>query len=377
MQPLEAIHPAGFAVPAVVGLLVAVGWVAGALWVERDAHAVFGRSRPWKTRILALGPLLLAGACLAGRSFVPAAAALVAVCMAAYVVARDLAAPPDRRLVQVPWLIDGIARVVRTIGLDRWLERLRGPGAAPFVAADRSVILLKKDGSEYSGSEGGTDREIAAAIRTTQRILGEGIAARATDIHFEPKSSQECQLRYRVDGMLRTHRTLSGAEGRAVVSALKVLADMDIAERRRPQDGTFAVLAAERRFDVRAASGPTNFGEKMALRLLDAEGGLVKRGLKGLGMRDSMATTLARHARRHGPDGLRQDHERLRLPRRDRRAHPQRGDDRGSGGVSPGEHLPDRRQQRGRPHVRQDPALGPAAGPRRDPRRRDPRSGDG
>jgi type II secretory ATPase GspE/PulE/Tfp pilus assembly ATPase PilB-like protein len=292
MQPLEAIHPAGFAVPAVVGLLVAVGWVAGALWVERDAHAVFGRSRPWKTRILALGPLLLAGACLAGRSFVPAAAALVAVCMAAYVVARDLAAPPDRRLVQVPWLIDGIARVVRTIGLDRWLEQLRGSGPALAVAADRSVILLKKDGSEYSGSEGGTDREIAAAIRTTQRILGEGIAARATDIHFEPKSSQECQLRYRVDGMLRTHRTLSGAEGRAVVSALKVLADMDIAERRRPQDGTFAVLAAERRFDVRAASGPTNFGEKMALRLLDADGGLVKRGLKGLGMRDSMATAL-------------------------------------------------------------------------------------
>jgi type II secretory ATPase GspE/PulE/Tfp pilus assembly ATPase PilB-like protein len=67
---------------------------------------------------------------------------------------------------------------------------------------------------------------------------------------------------------------------------------MDIAERRRPQDGTFALLKGGHKFDVRAASGPTNFGEKMALRLLDADSNVIKGGLSSLGMRDSMLKTL-------------------------------------------------------------------------------------
>jgi type II secretory ATPase GspE/PulE/Tfp pilus assembly ATPase PilB-like protein len=77
-----------------------------------------------------------------------------------------------------------------------------------------------------------------------------------------------------------------------VVSAIKVCADMDIAERRRPQDGTFALLKAGRKFDVRAASGPTSFGEKMALRLLDADSSVINGGLTSLGMRESMLKTL-------------------------------------------------------------------------------------
>jgi type II secretory ATPase GspE/PulE/Tfp pilus assembly ATPase PilB-like protein len=81
-------------------------------------------------------------------------------------------------------------------------------------------------------------------------------------------------------------------EGKAVLSAMKVLGDMDIAEKRRPQDGTFTVLMEDRRFDVRAASAPTNFGEKMALRLLDADGGIVKGGLGSIGMKDSVVAQL-------------------------------------------------------------------------------------
>jgi type II secretory ATPase GspE/PulE/Tfp pilus assembly ATPase PilB-like protein len=92
--------------------------------------------------------------------------------------------------------------------------------------------------------------------------------------------------------MMQTMHVLPAEAGRAIVSALKVVGDMDIAEKRRPQDGTFAVLAEGRKFDVRAASGPTNFGEKIALRLLDAGGGIVKGGLGGLGMRDSTVQAL-------------------------------------------------------------------------------------
>ncbi|MEY3205596.1 MAG: Type secretion system protein, partial [Planctomycetota bacterium] len=106
------------------------------------------------------------------------------------------------------------------------------------------------------------------------------------------KTGHDIQVRYRIDGMMQTMHTLPADVGRAIISAVKVVGDMDIAEKRRPQDGTFAVLAEGRKFDVRAASGPTNFGEKIALRLLDAGGGIVKGGLTGLGMRDSLVQSL-------------------------------------------------------------------------------------
>ncbi|HBB75732.1 MAG TPA: type II secretion system protein GspE, partial [Planctomycetaceae bacterium] len=96
--------------------------------------------------------------------------------------------------------------------------------------------------------------------------------------------------------------SVEGQAARALVSAVKVLADMDIAERRRPQDGTFAVLADGKKFEVRAASGPTSFGEKMALRLLDAGGELVKSGLKSLGMSKALVTQLESVI--HQPHGM-------------------------------------------------------------------------
>jgi type II secretory ATPase GspE/PulE/Tfp pilus assembly ATPase PilB-like protein len=155
------------------------------------------------------------------------------------------------------------------------------------------ITLLKKNGQPYDSKDAsGLDQETSRAIRSVQGILLTAIRMRATDVHLEPKVGNELQIRYRIDGILQTISTLPADAGRAIVSAAKVLADMDIAERRRPQDGTFAALYDGRKFDIRAASGPTNFGEKMSLRLLDADGGIVKEGLTGIGMRESMLKTL-------------------------------------------------------------------------------------
>ena len=123
----------------------------------------------------------------------------------------------------------------------------------------------EKNGSGCSESHSGV-----------QGLFEKAIKNGATDLHFEPKSGEEIAVRCRVDGVMQNLTTLWAAEGKSSISALKVLSDMDIAERRRPQDGTFAVLFEGRKFDIRAASGPTNFGEKMALRLLDSDGGIVK-----------------------------------------------------------------------------------------------------
>ena len=125
-----------------------------------------------------------------------------------------------------------------------------------------------------------------------QQIFEKAIGMRSTDIHLEPKAAEELTVRCRIDGIMQNVSTLKGSAAKAVVSAIKVCANMDIAERRRPQDGTFALLKGGHKFDVRAASGPTNFGEKMALRLLDADSNVIKGGLTSLGMRDSMLKTL-------------------------------------------------------------------------------------
>ena len=141
--------------------------------------------------------------------------------------------------------------VARVLGLHDWLARIRASLPQPADAdAETAVVLLKKDGTPYRAGYGGSSREIAEAVQAAQRIVGKAIVLRATDVHFEPKTGQEYQVRYRIDGVLQTRQVMSSEAGRAVVSAIKVLSDMDIAERRRPQDGTFAVCKDSSRFDV-------------------------------------------------------------------------------------------------------------------------------
>jgi type IV pilus assembly protein PilB len=97
-----------------------------------------------------------------------------------------------------------------------------------------------------------------------QRAVGEG----ASDVHIEPRA-RELKVRFRVDGVLREVMSTPFKLRGAVISRLKILASLDIAERRLPQDGRFWVRLARQKIDLRAASLPTVFGEKVVLRLLD------------------------------------------------------------------------------------------------------------
>lgn len=162
--------------------------------------------------------------------------------------------------------------------------------AAPAPGRQVAVALLKKDGTPYGGNDFGADG--SAAYSVIQSMLGRAIESGATDVHLEPKTGREIHVRYRIDGMLQPINSLQAGVGQAVVSVLKVVADMDIAERRRPQDGSFAVLAEGKRIEVRAATAPTNFGEKAALRLLETESGIIRAGLDGLGMTPGMVTAI-------------------------------------------------------------------------------------
>lgn len=108
----------------------------------------------------------------------------------------------------------------------------------------------------------------ASIIRVVNLILSHAIRQRATDIHIEPLE-KNLQVRYRIDGILHLINSLPKAVQYPVVSRIKILAELDIAERRLPQDGRFKVKVAGRYVDLRVSVIPTRFGEKAALRILD------------------------------------------------------------------------------------------------------------
>jgi general secretion pathway protein E len=129
-------------------------------------------------------------------------------------------------------------------------------------------------------------------------LVGEAVRAGASDIHLE-SARIGLVVRYRLDGVLgEAPEAPQGLEA-AVLSRLKLMADLDIAERRRPQDGRIRVRLADRELDVRVSTAPTLHGESVVLRVLDRGGRPV--GLDTLGMPASILAQMAKLARKpHG-----------------------------------------------------------------------------
>ncbi len=121
----------------------------------------------------------------------------------------------------------------------------------------------------------------APIIRFVNGLLTQAYRQRASDIHIEPFET-EVIVRYRVDGILYEvqrppHRALSN-----IISRLKIMANLDIAEKRLPQDGRFSVRIAGKQGDIRVSTLPTAFGERVVLRLLDKSSGIL--GLQDIGV---------------------------------------------------------------------------------------------
>jgi len=127
------------------------------------------------------------------------------------------------------------------------------------------------------------------AVELVASTIREAAARGASDIHIEPQAA-ETAIRFRVDGMLRDYKSIPRALQNSVVSRIKILSEMDIAERRTPQDGRFLVKIAGRRIDLRISTLPTQYGEKVVMRLLESEAPLMD--LKSLGFPPSIDKSL-------------------------------------------------------------------------------------
>ena len=155
--------------------------------------------------------------------------------------------------------------------LQQALENFYGNPFNTDDSESASVVVVDVPGLQFDLQD---QSALKSATSIVDRILARGVNDRASDIHLEPNKNG-LKIRFRVDGLLHEIADLLPALAPAVIARLKVLAGMNIAEHRTPQDGRFSATINSRGLDVRASTYPTIWGEKAVLRLLD-RGGLKK-----------------------------------------------------------------------------------------------------
>jgi type IV pilus assembly protein PilB len=150
-----------------------------------------------------------------------------------------------------------------------------------------------------STAEEQVDENSAPIVRLVHLIITEAVQLRASDIHVEPFEDR-VRIRYRIDGVLQERdsppRRLLGA----ILSRFKILAKIDIAERRRPQDGRIKVTVGEKELDLRVSVLPTNHGQSIVMRLLDKDN--IRVGVRQLGLAEKDFRTFQNLIRR--PNGI-------------------------------------------------------------------------
>ncbi len=231
-----------------------------------------------------------------------------------------------RRLRVVPVSYDALRRVLKValadtfdiVALDRVSAHLGGAAeVVPVLAAEADIensidrfygYELSVDGILNEIETGEIDyRSLAAqsneysqpVVRLVNALLSDAVKRGASDIHFEPEQGF-LRFRYRIDGVLRQVRSLHKNYWSALAVRVKVMAGLDIAESRLPQDGRISLTMSGRQVDFRVSTLPTLHGENIVLRVLDRQKGIVALDQLGLGEADLAA--LKRMVER--PEGL-------------------------------------------------------------------------
>jgi type IV pilus assembly protein PilB len=160
-------------------------------------------------------------------------------------------------------LLAAIARLVRSDG----------------ELSELTTAIVEENGSTSSdlvpfASEASEDD--APIVRFVNLLISQAISDQASDIHIEP-AERDMHVRYRIDGVLHEMQRAPKNIQNGVISRLKIMSDIDIAERRKPQDGRMSVIHGGKQIDLRVATLPTVFGEKVVMRILD-------NSMTGLGM---------------------------------------------------------------------------------------------
>ncbi|MEF8982471.1 GspE/PulE family protein [Thiohalorhabdus sp.] len=213
----------------------------------------------------------------------------------------------------------GMSDPTNVMAVDR-LERVLGAEVEPAVVSESALLramdrvytqseemtnLAEEIGEEMGGEadqgllEVRPGAEDAPVVRLLNSLFTQAIRAGASDIHVEP-DQETLRIRFRIDGVMQERMTAERRVAGALVSRLKLMGELDIAERRLPQDGRFQLNIENRRIDVRLSTMPTSHGESAVMRLLDQTAGLI--GLDELGMEADVREEFDRLI--HVPHGI-------------------------------------------------------------------------
>lgn len=200
----------------------------------------------------------------------PSRAALELQCLPIKITNAELwvaaAAPLEANRLDQLRLLAGrriIHRLIYPSKLRAWLSKAYGIGAESLSRRGKSTTAPKKEDSRRGGDEG-------VISQVVDEILRQAVANRATDIHLEPYAGKTL-LRFRIDGMLRDMATPEGFQecAEAIVSRVKVMAQLNIAEKRLPQDGRLALSCGGISHSFRVSVLPTRHGEALCMRFLN------------------------------------------------------------------------------------------------------------
>ncbi len=151
------------------------------------------------------------------------------------------------------------------------------------TGANGALEMLDEAALEDAGFDLGAEKAATRPIiRLVDHIISEGISHRASDIHLEPQDSG-LQVTYRIDGVLRPMMRIPRAAATPLVSRIKIMSGLDIADRLRPQDGRARVSVDGKRVDLRISTLPASMGEKVVVRILDSNNTVLQ--LESLGAR--------------------------------------------------------------------------------------------
>jgi general secretion pathway protein E len=256
-------------------------WTWTSYWVDDDARelnnlkfefwncliffsGLLGLAMVWAIPIYFLGLILLLLA-----YFVP---------LFAYIHRRNQTVP-DEDQVLTPYhlgeVLNGLLRQAGMKPIFNW-------GETPVDRIGPPIVFLgKSQGSSKEDPARVAQAEESRSYMSAKELVYEAILRRATDIHLEP-TSERLSTRYRIDGILHAAEPFDRPTGDAVINVFKVLAALDITEKRKPQDGSFGAKLEGRELEFRVATSGSKSGEKMVMRILDNTAGVSKLDDSGL-----------------------------------------------------------------------------------------------
>ncbi len=183
---------------------------------------------------------------------------------------------------RIGFMVEIASGIARNYGAGSEPGKANGEASSPAASPAESLpeVEFVSTSSRQANREAMEDiqgeltRKNTPAVRLVSEIIREAVAKQASDIHIEPQSGDTI-VRIRVDGVLRELMKTPKAIQNSLISRVKILSDLDIGERRAPQDGRFMVSIGPHRIDMRVSSLPTQYGEKVVMRLLETSAPLL------------------------------------------------------------------------------------------------------